>query len=151
MGTTEDVRWIQRYNHFNKALNQLAKFIDKGELNDLEKQGLVHAFEYTYELVWNTIKDYFENQGESGIHGSRDAIHNINSFKRRMLFLEEPESVTSKLLTLVLTHNLSGKTIHGSNLVALMYDSQVRLLITENPSEFSRFPELRIFSAASFL
>ena len=72
--STEDVRWIQRYNHFNKALSQLTKFIDKGELNDLEKQGLIQMFEYTYELVWNTIKDYFEDQGETGIHGSRDAF-----------------------------------------------------------------------------
>jgi len=43
-------------------------------LNELEKQGLIQAFEYTYELAWNTIKDYFENQGETGIHGSRDAF-----------------------------------------------------------------------------
>ncbi|MDI6780680.1 MAG: nucleotidyltransferase substrate binding protein [bacterium] len=70
----EDIRWIQRYNHFNKALSQLTKFIDKGELNELEKQGLIQAFEYTYELVWNTIKDYFETQGEIDIHGSRDAF-----------------------------------------------------------------------------
>jgi len=70
----EDIRWIQRYNHFDKALSQLTKFIEKGELNELEKQGLIQAFEYTYELVWNTIKDYFEAQGETGIHGSRDAF-----------------------------------------------------------------------------
>lgn len=70
----EDVRWIQRYNHFNKALNQLTKFVKKEELNELEQQGLIKAFEYTYELAWNTIKDYFELQGETGITGSRDAL-----------------------------------------------------------------------------
>lgn len=72
--SAEDIRWIHRYNHFDKALSQLTKFIEKGELNELEKQGLIQAFEYTYELVWNTIKDYFEAQGETGIHGSRDAF-----------------------------------------------------------------------------
>ncbi|MFZ5519006.1 MAG: nucleotidyltransferase substrate binding protein [Candidatus Zhuqueibacterota bacterium] len=70
----EDTRWIQRYKHFEKALSQLKKFIEKGELNDLEKQGLIQAFEYTYELAWNTMKDYFEDQGETGIYGSRDAF-----------------------------------------------------------------------------
>jgi nucleotidyltransferase substrate binding protein (TIGR01987 family) len=25
-------------------------------------------------LAWNTIKDFYENQGETGIQGSRDAI-----------------------------------------------------------------------------
>lgn len=72
--STDDIRWIQRYTHFNKALQQLTKFIVKGELNELEEQGLIQAFEYTYELAWNTLKDYFEAQGETGIHGSRDAI-----------------------------------------------------------------------------
>ena len=72
--TTQDVRWIQRFNHFTKALGQLKKFIQKGKLNELEEQGLIQAFEYTYELAWNTLKDYFEAQGETEIHGSRDAF-----------------------------------------------------------------------------
>ena len=70
----KDVRWIQRFRNYSKALGQLSKFIEKKELNELEKQGLIQAFEYTYELAWNTIKDFFENQGETGIHGSRDAF-----------------------------------------------------------------------------
>ncbi len=70
----QDTRWIQRLNHYAKALGQLTKFIEKGELNDLEEQGLIQAFEYTYELAWNTLKDYFESQGEIDIHGGRDAF-----------------------------------------------------------------------------
>ena len=35
---------------------------------------MIQAFEYTYELAWNTIKDYFEDQGETEIYGSRDAF-----------------------------------------------------------------------------
>ncbi|MBM3144515.1 MAG: nucleotidyltransferase [Chloroflexi bacterium] len=72
--TAQDIRWIQRSNNFNKALSQLTKFIEKGELNELEKQGLIQAFEYTFELAWTTLKDYFEAQGETAIHGSRDAF-----------------------------------------------------------------------------
>ena len=79
----KDVRWIQRFNNFSKALHQLSKFIEKGELNDLEKQGLIQAFEYTYELAWNTIKDYFESQGEVNILGSRDAFR--LAFKRGLI------------------------------------------------------------------
>lgn len=70
----QDIRWIQRLSHFSKALSQLSKFIEKGELNEFEKQGLIKAFEYTYELAWNALKDYLEAQGETGIHGSRDAF-----------------------------------------------------------------------------
>lgn len=51
-----DIRWIQRFNNFAKALAQLAKFITKGDLNELEKQGLIQCFEYTYELAWIRLK-----------------------------------------------------------------------------------------------
>jgi nucleotidyltransferase substrate binding protein (TIGR01987 family) len=70
----EDIRWIQRFNNFGKALSQLRKFIAKGELNEFEEQGLIQAFEYTYELAWNTIEDYFDSQGETNINGSRDSF-----------------------------------------------------------------------------
>ena len=81
--STKDIRWIQRFNHFKKALNQLTKFIEKGKLNELEQQGVIQSFEYTYELAWNTLKDYFEHQGETGIHGSRDTLR--LAFKRGLI------------------------------------------------------------------
>ena len=82
--TTQDVRWIQRFNHFSKALAQLTKFTEKGELNELEEQGLIQAFEYTFELAWNTLKDYFEAQGETNTFGgSRDAFR--LAFKRGLI------------------------------------------------------------------
>ncbi len=70
----EDIRWIQRLSNYSSAWSQLREFIEKGELNQFEEQGLIKAFEYTYELGWNTIKDYFEAQGEIDIQGSRDAF-----------------------------------------------------------------------------
>lgn len=68
-----DTRWKQRFYNYNKALSQLQKFIDKAELNELEDQGLIQAFEFTHELAWNVMKDYFEYQGNNAITGSRDA------------------------------------------------------------------------------
>jgi nucleotidyltransferase substrate binding protein (TIGR01987 family) len=81
--TAQDIRWIQRFNNFEKALSQLTKFIEKGKLNELERQGLIQAFEYTFELAWNTLKDYFEEQGEQNIFGSRDAFR--LAFKRGLI------------------------------------------------------------------
>ena len=78
-----DIRWHQRFSSYNKALGQLSKFIEKGELNELEEQGLIKAFEYTYELAWNTMKDFYEDQGETGIQGSRDTIR--IAFKRALI------------------------------------------------------------------
>ena len=71
----QDVRWKQRFSNYKKALGQLQKFIEKGALNELEQQGLIKAFEYTYELAWNVMKDYFTYvQAEQNVLGSRDAI-----------------------------------------------------------------------------
>lgn len=75
MEKENDIRWIQRFNNYKKALSQLTKFVVKGtKLNELEEQGLIQSFEYTYELAWNTIKDFYENQAETNIQGSKDAF-----------------------------------------------------------------------------
>ena len=70
----KDIRWEQRFVNYKKALSQLQKFINKGELSELEKQGIVKAFEYTYELAWTTLKDFLEYRGQTDLFGSRDAI-----------------------------------------------------------------------------
>lgn len=72
-----DIRWKQRLKNYNKALSQLTKFIEKRELNELEEQGLIQAFEYTYELAWNVMKDYYEFQGTEKIQGSRGCFTEI--------------------------------------------------------------------------
>jgi len=97
--SANDIRWIQRFNHYSHALGQLRKFIEKGALNEFEKQGLIQAFEYTYELAWNTLKDYFEDQGETNINGSRDAFR--LAFKRGLIENGETwmEMITSRTLT----------------------------------------------------
>lgn len=78
-----DIRWVQRFSNFRKALAQLTKFIAKGDLNELEKQGLIQCFEYTYELAWNTLKDFYQSQAETDIQGSKDAIR--LAFKRGLI------------------------------------------------------------------
>lgn len=81
-----DIRWIQRFSNYQKALKQLksaVKLSEQRSLSELERQGLVKAFEFTYELAWNTIKDFYQNQGETGIQGSRDAFR--LAFKRGLI------------------------------------------------------------------
>ena len=43
-------------------------------MSELEKRGLIQAFEYTYELARNTIRDYYFYNGIVDIRGSRDAF-----------------------------------------------------------------------------
>jgi len=74
--TDADIRWQQRFENFLQALTQLTSAVDlarQRELSDLEKQGLIQAFEFTHELAWGVMRDYFRYQGNSSITGSRDA------------------------------------------------------------------------------
>ena len=71
-----NIRWQQRLTNFSKALRQLEHAVNLSEerqLSDLEEQGLIQAFEFTHELAWNVLKDYFAYQGNPDISGSRDA------------------------------------------------------------------------------
>ncbi|MEI8140770.1 MAG: nucleotidyltransferase substrate binding protein [bacterium] len=74
---TQDIRWEQRLANYSSALAQLAKAVSlagQRPLSDLEQQGLIQAFEFTHELAWNVMKDYFAHQGNPSITGSRDAV-----------------------------------------------------------------------------
>lgn len=71
-----DIRWIQRFNNYKKALASLqeaAELAAQRELSKLEKQGVIQAFEFTHELAWKTLKDFLEYRGQQGIYGPRDA------------------------------------------------------------------------------
>jgi len=68
---------MQRFSNFKKALSRLRDAVDlskERELTDLESEGLIKAFEFTFELAWTTVKDFYESQGEQSIQGSRDAF-----------------------------------------------------------------------------
>lgn len=71
----EDMRWIQRAKHFDKAFSLLEEAVELARqrpLSKLEAQGLIQGFEYTHELAWNTLKDFLEDRGVQALYGSRD-------------------------------------------------------------------------------
>lgn len=76
-----DIRWIQRFSNYRKALSQMGKAVDivsaksgNTDQNELMAEGLIQRYEYTHELAWKVMKDYAEYQGLTDITGSRDAI-----------------------------------------------------------------------------
>lgn len=83
---SEDIRWLQRFDHFKKAYAQLQEalqLMSERELSNIEKQGSIQAFEFTYELAWNVLRDYLIWQGIESVSGSRDAIR--EGFKRELI------------------------------------------------------------------
>lgn len=81
-----DVRWKQRFENYRKALAQLSEADElrrQRPLSRLENQGLIKAFEFTYELAWNTLRDYLAFQGIPDLIGSRDTSR--QAFKRQLI------------------------------------------------------------------
>lgn len=63
---TEDIRWQQRFQNFDRAIVLLREPIERGveTLSALEREGTVQRFEFAVELAWKTLKDYLEAQGQ---------------------------------------------------------------------------------------
>lgn len=84
--SSPDIRWIQRFQNYQKALSRLTEATElaaQRPLSDLEQQGLVQAFEFTHELAWNVLKDYLEEQGFLEVIGSRNATR--EAFKNGLI------------------------------------------------------------------
>ena len=100
----EDIRWQQRFSNYNRALAQLETFVEPPALNEREQQGLIKAFEYTFELAWNTLRDLLRSQGNTTLLGSRDTLR--EAF--RLGLIEAGES----WMLMIQDHNL---TSHSYN------------------------------------
>lgn len=83
---TEDIRWKQRFDNYQRALHQLTlavQLMETRPLSNLEQQGLIQGFEFTHELAWNVLKDYLEMEGIQGLVGSRSTVR--EAFKRGLV------------------------------------------------------------------
>ena len=62
---TQEIRWKYRFLNFSRAYSLLREALetDIEELNQLEREGIIQRFEYTFELGWQLLKDRMENDG----------------------------------------------------------------------------------------
>ncbi|PCI44511.1 MAG: nucleotidyltransferase [Proteobacteria bacterium] len=116
-----DIRWIQRFDNYCRALNQLTRFMEKGELNELEEQGLIKSFEYNFELGWKVLKDLLEYQGITRIIGSRDAIR--EAFKQGLL---SDEQQAQTWMDMIKSRNLAAHAYDEEKMRAIIHDIQQR-------------------------
>lgn len=59
-------RWLYRLDNYKRAFVLLREGITTMEerpLSQLEKEGVIQRFEYTWELAWKLLKDYLEVSG----------------------------------------------------------------------------------------
>ena len=84
--SSPDIRWIQRFDNYKRALAQLRKaaaLAGERKLTELEQQGMIQAFEFTHELAWNTLKDFLEASGVTELYGSVKATR--SAFSRGLI------------------------------------------------------------------
>ena len=62
-------RFEERKKDYKNALNRLREALQE-EPTELAIDGILHRFEFTFELAWKTIKDYLEYMGISEKIGS---------------------------------------------------------------------------------
>lgn len=79
---------------------------------------------------------------------AREALINVEEFRKRLVFYEETEAVANRLRQLVRDHGVVGKRIHDANLVATMLVHGISRIITENLDDFAVFAEIRSVSIA---
>lgn len=73
----QDIRWEQRFSNYRRALAKLEegiKTLNLQPLSDLEKEGLIQRFEYTYELAWKTLQDLLRFKGYQDIAGPNPTL-----------------------------------------------------------------------------
>lgn len=57
---------MQGFENFDRAFNLLQSGLESRQLDefsDLELEGLIQRFEYSFELAWKTMKDFLEGSG----------------------------------------------------------------------------------------
>ncbi len=61
----QDIRWQQRFQNFQRAFGLLREAMDQdiSQLNQLEKEGVIQRFEFTFDLAWKVLKDKMEHDG----------------------------------------------------------------------------------------
>ena len=106
-----DQRWKQRFQNFENAYNTFCRILEGYENdreNEITQMALVQAFEFTYELAWNTMKDFLENEGYDDVGNSKKTI--------RTAFKAELISDAEKWMEIIERRNLAS---HAYNAIIL--------------------------------
>lgn len=67
-------RWQQRLGDFENALSRLNEALTRKSFDELEKDGVIQRFEFTFELAWKTLKDYLEDQGFADVSSPKKVL-----------------------------------------------------------------------------
>ena len=65
----------QKFENYKNAFDRLREGILKFDnTDDLQRDGLVQRFEFTFELSWKTLKTIFEDEGLTGLNSPKPVL-----------------------------------------------------------------------------
>ena len=74
----QDIRWLQRYDSFHRANKRILDITESGNqpdsLSELEMEGLIQRFEYTFELGWKVLQDFLKFKGYEFVQGPNGTL-----------------------------------------------------------------------------
>ena len=74
----QDIRWLQRYDSYHKACKRVLEITESGkttkDLSELEMEGLIQRFEYTFELAWKVLQDLLKYKGYEFVQGPNGSL-----------------------------------------------------------------------------
>ena len=94
----EDIRYIQRFENYEKSFLLLKESLQIADPSIVEKGGVIQFFEVTFELSWKLMKDYLEYQGYE-VNSPRESIKrsfSINLIENGSLWID---ALTDRNLT----------------------------------------------------
>ena len=94
MGNSDEIRWRQRLDNFQQAMEQLNEACAKKDYTKLERAGLIQTFEFTFELAWKTLKDLLFYQGFN-VKSPRETIR--QAFEAGLLSENDAETLLDAL------------------------------------------------------
>jgi nucleotidyltransferase substrate binding protein (TIGR01987 family) len=71
----EDIRWKLRFENYCEALTRVEEIaVHYKNLSEIEKDALIHRFEFTVDLAWKVMQDYLKYAGYTSLKGPRACI-----------------------------------------------------------------------------
>ena len=101
-------RWKQRFQNFESAYNTFVRVVaryEKDTSDDVIQIALVQSFQFTFELAWNTMKDFLENEGYDEVKNSKQTI--------RTAFQAELITDAEKWMEVIQKRNLASHTYNS--------------------------------------
>jgi len=143
----KDIRWEQRFSNFKKAVLKLGEAVEDNTidgLTELEQEGLIQRFEYTFELAWKTLQDLLKEKGYLNIAGPNPVleqafqdgyIHDGQEWKK----MKKSREMTSNTYDSEIAKEIAGNII--DSYYHLFKELEVRLEQEKTGAQTSLFNE----------